>query len=223
LSGSSISIIKTELILKYNINLRSLICLVIFLFIPGEITSTGAQVKEEYIQTAQDLVRSSLVEQKGYKWLEELCEIGPRLSGSENSVKAIRWAEQKMKDLGFEVWLQPVMVPHWDRGDIEEAAIFKSDLFEGRQLEILALGGSVGTDKEGITAEVIEVNDFDELEQRRNEVTGKIVFFSRPLDAGLLNTFRGYGGAVNQRSRGAIEAAKIRCSRCFDQICYHTL
>ena len=149
------------------------------------------------------------MENKGYELLRQLCNLGPRLSGSENYEKAIKWAEQTMKEIGCDtVWLQPVMVPHWVRGDIEKAVITESKLYGNRQLNILALGGSVGTQADGITAKVIEVNNFDELKQKQNDVRGKIVFFSRPLDRGLVNTFSGYGGAVDQRFNGAIEASK---------------
>lgn len=192
--------------MKYNKLFLSTILISFYFFSFQQIINP--QTIDEYKQLAKGIVRSSLTEKKGYEWLRELCEIGPRLSGSDNSIKAISWAEEKMKSLGFDVWLQPVMVPHWERGDIEEAVIIQSNLFEGKNLEILALGGSIGTPYEGITAEVIEVKNFEELSERKNEVDGKIVFFSRTVDEGLLNTFQGYSGAVNQRSRGAIEAAK---------------
>ncbi len=161
-----------------------------------------------YEKTADQFVRSALVERKGYNLLKELCKIGPRLSGFENSLKAINWAKEKMESLGFDkVWLQPVMVPHWVRGNIEEAKIVNSKRFDKR-LNIADLGGSVGTPKFGITAEVIELKNFNELDSLKDKVKGKIVFFSRPLDAGLLNTFAGYGGAVDQRLFGPARAAR---------------
>jgi len=61
------------------------------------------QENNNYISVVKDFVRTALTEQEGYEWLRELCEIGPRLSGSENSYKAIEWAEKKMKALGFDV------------------------------------------------------------------------------------------------------------------------
>jgi carboxypeptidase Q len=163
------------------------------------------QEKEKhYRETALKITREALTENVGYELLRELCEIGPRLSGSENSLKAIYWAEQKMKDMGFDsVWLQPVMVPHWDRGNIESAVIAGT----GKELNISALGGSVPTPDEGITAEVLEVKNFEQLDSLKEKAKGKIIFFSRELDHGLVNTFAGYGGAVDQRSRGPIKAA----------------
>ena len=110
-----------------------------------------------------------------------------------------------MKSLGFDkVWLQPVMVPHWERGNVASCTILNLN----RELSVLALGGSISTPESGITAEVIEVKTFSELEKRKAEAKGKIVFFSRALDQGKINTFAGYGGAVDQRVNGAIEAAK---------------
>jgi len=160
---------------------------------------------EEYNKTAQLIVETALREREGYEYLRELCEIGPRLSGSDNSIKAINWAYEKMKSLGFDkVWLQPVMVPHWERGDVESCTILNLN----RDLSTLALGGSIATPVEGITAGVIEVKSFEELSQRKTEAKGKIVFFSRALDEGKINTFSGYGGAVDQRVNGAIEASK---------------
>lgn len=160
---------------------------------------------DQYLTTAQLIVEKALSERKGYSYLRELCEIGPRLSGSEKSMKAINWAYEKMKLLRFDkVWLQPVMVPHWERGDIESCKIIDS----GEELSVLALGGSIATPVDGITAGVIEVKSFEELADRKAEAKGKIVFFSRALDESKINTFSGYGGAVDQRVKGAIEAAK---------------
>jgi carboxypeptidase Q len=163
----------------------------------------------EDIKVANQFVRSALTERKGYHLLKELTDIGPRLSGSENSLRAIMWAKKKMEEAGFDkVWLQPVMVPHWIRGNIEQTEIVKSKLFKNRKLSIATLGGSVGTGKNGITAEVLEVKNFDELKALGNKVKGKIIFMSRPLDPGIIETFRGYGEAVDQRVFGAVEAAK---------------
>ena len=163
----------------------------------------------KYNFIANQITKKALVEKKGYELLRELCDIGPRLSGSENSLRAIFWAEEKLKNLGVDkVWLQPVMVPHWEGGSVETATIVKSKLINEKSLNIISLGGSIATPDDGITANVIEVKNFTELKERQNEVKGKIVFFSRPVDEGLVNTFAGYGSAVDQRVYGAIEASK---------------
>lgn len=165
---------------------------------------------QQYNSIADTIIKTAMGEWKGYKILDELCKIGPRLSGSENSYKAIYWAEKKMKELGFDsVWLQPVMVPHWVRGNEESAVINSSKFFKGRKLNISAYGGSIGTEiKNGISAEIIEVKSYKELHERKDEVKGKIVFYNEPFDQTLTNAFAGYGKNVVYRSGGAIEAAK---------------
>lgn len=163
-----------------------------------------------YSKIADSISRYCLTEQAGYKMLAELSKIGPRMNGSENLEKAIEWAKAKMQSFGFDnIILQPVYIPNWKRGNIEEAIISKSKYHQKRKLRIAALGNSIPTDKNGIEAEVLEVKSFEELRQQKDKAQGKIIFFNRPLDIGLVNTFEGYGGAVGQRSQGAVEAAKI--------------
>ncbi len=182
--------------------------LIILFFISNTISFSQTDKLKTYISIADTITKTALRDRKGYDWLKELCEIGPRLSGSENSLKAIYWAENKMKNLGFDsVWLQPVMVPNWERGEKEFCAIYNNDELI-KQLNVLALGGSVSTPENGLIANVVEVKSFEELKQKSSDVKGKIVFFSRAIDQGLINTFSGYGQAVDQRVYGAIEAAK---------------
>jgi len=161
-------------------------------------------------EVADKLVRSSLIENKGYNWLKELCAIGTRLSGSETSMKAIKWAERKMIESKLDsVWLQPVMVPHWVRGKVEEAVIVKSSKVGKETLTISALGGSVATPKEGISAEVIEVKSLEEASNLGAKAKGKIIFYNRPFDNGLASSMEGYAKAVDQRSGGAAIASKV--------------
>ncbi|MEO8795115.1 MAG: M20/M25/M40 family metallo-hydrolase [Daejeonella sp.] len=147
---------------------------------------------------------------QAYKNLNYLCkQIGPRLSGSENAEKAVVWTKKLMEDYGFDrVYLQEVMVPHWVRGEKEVAYIL-----EGKTkipVPITSLGGTVATNPKGITAEIIEVQNFDELKALgESKVKGKIVFFNRAFDTKPIETFHSYSGAVDQRGAGAIEASKL--------------
>ena len=185
------------------------VCLLIFLISFQIFPQLDSSKLNQYNLVADQITRKALTEKTGYKLLQELCVIGPRLSGSENSLRAIYWAKEKLENFGVDkVWLQSVMVPHWERGSVETAEIVKENGTNGKSLNILSLGGSVATTENGITANVIEVKNFTELKERQNEVKGKIVFFSRTLDESLLNTFAGYGGAVDQRFYGAMEASK---------------
>jgi carboxypeptidase Q len=172
--------------------------------------STDSAKINHYRDILQRMMATGLESGKAYEMLHELCTtIGPRLSGSPNADKAVQWAKEKMETLGFDrVWLEPVMVPHWVRGPIEEGSIVKTSSREKIPLNICALGGSIATHKQGITAEVVEVKSFEELRALGDQAKGKIIFLNRPMDRKLFSTGQAYGGAVNQRSQGAIEAAK---------------
>ncbi|MCC6550668.1 MAG: M20/M25/M40 family metallo-hydrolase [Ignavibacteriaceae bacterium] len=157
---------------------------------------------------ADSVITIALTELTGYDLLGEICKIGPRLSGSEQSIKAIMFAKQKMELMGFDsVWLQKTMVPHWERGNVEQALLTTRGR-KNYKLSIAALGGSVATSKSGLSAEVVEISSYDELKARATEIKGKIVFYNVPFDHSLVNTFAGYGIAVRYRSTGAIEAAR---------------
>ncbi len=152
-----------------------------------------------------------LLNGKAYSDLRDLCKkVGNRISGSPQAEKAVELMYNKMKGYGFDsVWLQPVMVPRWVRGSkqTEIGKIINEN--KPYKVNILALGGSVSTPKNGITANVIEVKNFEELKSLGKEkIAGKIVFFNRPMDPTHISTGSAYGGAVNQRGRGATEAAK---------------
>jgi hypothetical protein len=108
-----------------------------------------------------------------------------------------------------EVWVESLMVPRWVRGDVEEALIMTDGGADVIPLSICAIGGSIATPDDGIIAEVVEVQSFEELRASGARAQGKIVFFNRPMDPTILNTFAAYGGAVDQRGSGAVEAAKM--------------
>lgn len=156
------------------------------------------------------LVGDALESGAAYGRLARLIQAAPhRLSGSPGLAAAIEWARQECHALGAdEVKLEPVDVPHWERGAVQCVRVERADGLGGEVLPSLALGGSDATPKGGLAAEVLEVRSFDELLRRADEARGRIVFFNRPMDPRLVETGAAYGGAVEQRVRGAIEAAK---------------
>ena len=152
---------------------------------------------------------TSLTNGKSYNWLDHLSnKIGGRLSGSKNAERAVQYTKAELEKLGLDkVWLQPVMVPKWERGAKEMAYFEVSDITT--KVNICALGGSVATANDGISASVVEVKTFQELEAIGSEkIKGKIVFYNRPMQADLISTFDSYGGCVDQRYAGAMEAGK---------------
>jgi carboxypeptidase Q len=147
---------------------------------------------------------------RSYEDLRSLCkDIGARISGSAQAELAVEWGKRKMEEYGFaNVRLQPVTVPHWERGTTEKAWM---QLRSGElvPLEMLALGGSVGTN--GLMrAEVVMFDHLDKLKKAsRGDVQGKIVFLNQPMDPRQISTFGAYGGCYAIRGEGAIEAAKL--------------
>ncbi|QYA24059.1 M20/M25/M40 family metallo-hydrolase [Gramella sp. MT6] len=152
----------------------------------------------------------SLLNGKSYDWLDHLSnEIGGRLSGSYGAEQAVEYTKAELEKLGLDkVWLQPVMVPKWTRGE-REFAYVQTGPGETRNVNITALGGSIATPAGGTKAEVIEVQGIEQLkEYGRENIEGKIVFYNRPMRADHIQTFEAYSGCVDQRYSGAMEAAK---------------
>jgi len=135
-------------------------------------------------------------------------DIGHRLSGSQSAFDAMNWGAEVMRGYGADsVYIMPVMVPSWTRGDIARAAAISEKT--STPLHVTALGGSVGTPNDAvIQGKVIMVKDVAALDTLpREDVAGRIVLFNRPMDPVLINTGAAYGGAVDQRGNGASAAA----------------
>ncbi len=187
--------------------------LLIFLSVILTFTIGNAQNKQNVDEDAfyiKGIYDKALTEGECYSWLEHLTtKIGGRLAGSPQAAAAVEYTFQMLDTLNLDsAWLQPCMVPHWVRGDKEVIRI-ASSVAGSMELKVLALGNSIGTGENGISAEVVEVKSLDEVDELgRAAVEGKIVFFNRPLDPTQLNTFAAYGGAVDQRAWGAARASK---------------
>ena len=160
--------------------------------------SFGESIKSKYVETSLKIISKSLTDSTAYNRLGYMCDtFGPRLSGSKNLENAINWILKEMNNDGLEnVKGEKVAVPTWIRG--KESATLLSPF--KKELSMLGLGGSIATPRGGLKAEVIVVNDWDELESRSNEVPGKIVLFNAP--------FTSYGETVAYRYSGASAAAK---------------
>ncbi len=152
----------------------------------------------------------ALTNGRSYSNLDQLANgIGGRLAGSPGAAKAVEWTKKAMIAAGADtVFLQECMVPHWVRGE-KEIARFMGPAAERKALAICALGNSVATPTAGLSAGIVEVKEFSELEKLgKSKIQGKIVFFNRPMDPSRIATFHAYGGAVMQRVGGPSIAAK---------------
>jgi hypothetical protein len=162
------------------------------------------------------LQRAALESDYAYKQVAYLCDnIGPRLSGSPQAQRAVEYVAGEMRRLGLVVQLEELKVPHWVRG-LETGALTQ---FPGmapgttQKIVLTALGRSVATPAEGLNAEVVVVNNFEELNALgRSKVQGKIVLFNYKFDR--LMAAQGFGGsaygqAVAYRGGGPSAASRL--------------
>jgi hypothetical protein len=170
-------------------------------------------------QDMSDLRRiqsAALVSGYGYGQLEYLTDsIGPRLTGSAQHQAAVDYVAGEMRQLGLEVTLEKVTVPHWVRGtELGELVSYPGQQNGFHQKIVLtALGHSVATPAEGLTAEVVVVNNLEELHALgHDKVAGKIVLFNSPFDTRVRDSgysFEAYGDAVKYRAVAPVEAVKL--------------
>ena len=166
----------------------------------------ASSLAPRYRAAAERLIQAAMADTMAYSRLATMTDTyGSRLSGSQGLEQAINWVLARMQDDSMDnVRGEPVMVPHWVRG--EESAT----LVEPRQwkLHMIGLGGSVGTPPEGITAPVLVVKSFDDLTAHAAEAKGKIVLFDAPFPTDV-PPMEAYGINVAYRGGAASAAAKV--------------
>ena len=185
--------------------MKTVLKIIVFLFC---ISLSAQRINKKDSTQLRSIYTEALTKGRSYNWLNYLSKnIGARLAGSKANEKAVTWAKSELDKLKLDkVWLQPVTVPVWVRGEKEEAHI---ETTHGNfKVTICALGGSIATSKEGLLAEVIEVKSLKEVEELGDKVKGKIVFFNGAMPADKIETFRAYGASVDQRYSGARVAGK---------------
>jgi len=159
---------------------------------------------------------AALSDDYAYRQVAHLTEnIGPRPSGSLQAKAAVDYVAAELRQLGLDVHLEEVKVPHWVRGaETAELTEYAGQAAGTTQKIVLtALGGSTSTPAEGINADVVVVNTFDELKALgHDKVAGKIVLFNEIFDkqkaAGGM-AFMAYGDAVRYRTGGPKAAADL--------------
>src|SRR5205807_7569319 len=175
-------------------------------------------------QTLADLKRlqqAALNSDYAYRQVAHLANnIGPRLTGSAQAAKAVEYVAGELKAIGCEVQLEKVSVPHWVRGEETAALVQWPGMAENttQKIVLCALGASVATPNEGITADVVAVKNFDELKaMSRDKVAGKIVLFNYPFDKRIAAEGRGgeaYEQAGLYRGGGAVAGARLGATAC---------
>jgi carboxypeptidase Q len=164
----------------------------------------------------KQLQEAALKSDYAYRQVAHLSNnIGPRLTGSSQAQKAVDYVAAELKAIGLEVQLEKVIVPHWVRGEETAALVEWPGMAENTTQKIIltALGASVATPADGLTAEVVVVRDFDELQALgRDKVAGKIVLFNYHFDKQMAAQSRAgeaYGQAVKYRAEAPSAAGRL--------------
>lgn len=176
---------------------------------------------EATLSQAEALRKAALTAEYGLERTAYMTNnIGPRLSGSPQAQRAVEYVADEMRKLGLEVRLQKLMVPHWVRGEEKAELVEFSGMAPGttQKVVLAALGGSIATAPDGLTAEVVVVKNFDELNALGKEkIEGKIVLFNNKFDRELQASGFGsqaYSQAVQYRGAGPVAAAKLGAVAC---------
>jgi carboxypeptidase Q len=178
---------------------RQLFVILIASLASAPLAAQQTDVAATYRATADRIIDRAVSDSAAYRRLSMMVDtFGPRLSGTPSLERAIDWVLAEMKKDGLSnVRGEPVMVPHWIRG--EESAELVSP--RTKKMAMLGLGGSIATPPNGIMASVLVVSTFDELHAKAAQAKGKIVVFDAP--------FVSYGQTVAYRRNSASEAAKV--------------
>ncbi len=181
---------------------QTLITLTIALF---ALTATAQQQPPS---NTERLMARALESDGAWEILAHLTDhIGPRLSGSKGAAQAVQWTTGRFHAWGIDVRDEKVMVPHWVRGQERASLVSHND----QKIVLTALGGSVATPPGGITADVVEVSSFEDLDRLGAKVRGRIVFYNNPMNMDLVrsgHSFEAYEEAVRYRGTGASRAAR---------------
>ncbi len=191
-------------------------------FAPPQTTAAEQQNFPPLLQQQLSAIKATaLNDDYAYLQLTHLTEnIGPRQTGSPQATAAAQYVAGELRKLGLDVRLQPVTVPHWVRGEETAALIEYPQMVPGTSQKIVltALGASTATPAEGLTANVVTVSTFDELNALgHDKVAGKIVLFNEPFDkqkAAAGYAFASYGEAVRYRGAGPKAAADLGAVAC---------
>src|SRR4051812_17388353 len=182
-------------------------------------TPTPPLYSPQTLSEMKQLQEAALKSDYAYRQVAHLSNnIGPRLSGSVQAQKAVDYVAAELKALGLEVQLEKVMVPHWVRGEETAALVEFPGMAENttQKIVLCALGSSVATPAEGVTAEVVVVRDFDELGALgKDKVAGKIVLFNYHFDkqmAAQNHAGDAYSQAVKYRADSPTAAGRLGVS-----------
>ena len=183
---------------------------IILLSLAAGLLASCTHPKTDDRKVIKEIFSEALVDTTAYHNLKTLCtNYQGRICGTAKADSAVLWAKSLLESMGLDtVYLQPMMVKKWDRGEKETGKVTSTVVGE-HAISVCALGWAEGTGADGVTAEVVEITSKDQLQQLGEKgIRGKIVFYNQPMDPTHYYTFESYSETVWQRARGASMAAR---------------
>lgn len=118
--------------------------------------------------------------------------IGPRFSATPGYMRAVDWAEKKLKEIGIDmIWRMEAKAPVWIRG--KESLQIKTANGDWKNIRMLSFGNSEGTGGKDLTGEIVIINSTSELNAMSvGQLKDKIVFVNLPMDPKIINTSDSY-------------------------------
>lgn len=201
--------------LRTFITLMAGLALALVMAPPVNAQGAPQSLSPQVIAQLRQLQQAALKSDYAYRQAAHLCNnIGPRISGSRQAQQAVQYVADELQRLGLDVRLERVMVPHWVRGaETAQLVTFPGQApGTAQKIVLTALGGSTPTPPQGLTADLVVVNSFEQLDALPDkDVEGRVVLFNESFDkrlAALGYGFEAYSLAVVYRTRGAVEAAR---------------
>jgi len=157
------------------------------------VKKTGITQKLNYHDEFKKISDEIMMNGAAYNNLGELTKgIGPRFSATPGYMKAVEWAERKLKEIGIEmIWRQEARAPVWIRG--KESLQIKAGNGEWKNIRMLSFGNSEGTGGKDLTGEIVLINTTSELNAMSvGQLKDKIVFVNLPMDPRIINTSDSY-------------------------------
>ena len=129
----------------------------------------------------RQLIGDGILNGQAYEYDRQLADtIGPRLTGSENYMRAAKWAEEQFKSLGLsnvhtEEWTIPAT---WEP---EGPAVGHLTSPVDHKLHIYSVGWSPSTPKQGVSGNVVYLSSMvpADIEKQKDKLKGAVVLLDK--------------------------------------------
>lgn len=157
------------------------------------VKKTAVGEKFNYTDEFRKISDEIMTNGTAYENLGQLTKgIGPRFSATPGYMRAVDWAEKKLKEIGIDmIWKMEAKAPVWIRG--KESLQIKTANGDWKNIRMLSFGNSEGTGGKDLTGEIVLINSASDLNAMSvGQLKDKIVFVNLPMDPKIINTSDSY-------------------------------